>query len=152
MEHLEGPGSRALTAADPVSLVRSYVKRDGNGERLGPNPWFDGVVTWPQEPGYDSHTVIRTYEVQPPPTIAGSPAKIPVRYDVIGWITSSGFISQEKLEKFIFVVVLTDDGWRIQAPQIDQHILAEVALKIGFLSAEDAARIRELAAAAPAEP
>lgn len=141
---------------DPVGLVRQYVKRDANGERLGPNPWFQEVVTWPQDPAYDSYSVIRAYAVEPPPTIPGSPARIPVRYDVIGWIVAEGrrttFLEQEKEEVFEFVVLRTDDGWRIDEPQIDQHVLAEIAAASKALSPEDAARIREVAAQAAAEP
>jgi hypothetical protein len=148
---------RAATAAtiDPVGLVRQYVKRDGAGERLGPAPWFEEVVTWPQDPAYDSATVIRQYTVQPPPTIHGSPAKIEVRYEVIGWIVPGkehlGFIPGDKIEVFTFVVVRDDVGWRIQEPQIDQHVLAEVAAA-RKLTPEDAALIRQLAAEPPSEP
>jgi hypothetical protein len=142
----------ARGVVDPVGLVRQYVKRDANGERMEPNPWFDSVVTWPQDPGYDSHTVIRAFTVVPPANIAGSPAKIVVRYDVIGWVVASGFIPEEKIEGFVFEVALTDEGWRIQAPQIDQHILPEVAAAIAFLTPEDATHIRELAAQPPPEP
>ena len=140
------------TVVDPVSLVRQYVKRDAGGERMEPNAWFQSVVTWPDEPGYDSHTVIRAFTVVPPKNIAGSPAKIAVRYDVMGWIVSSGFIPQEKIEVFEFEVAQTDEGWRIQAPQIDQHILPEIAATMALLTPEDAARIREFAAQPPVEP
>jgi hypothetical protein len=156
MEREDRAGRPDAAVIDPVGLVRQYVKRDANGERLGPNPWFQEVVTWPQEPAYDSYTVIRGYAVEPPPRIAGSPAKIPVRYDVIGWIVPeagrAAFLEQEKEEVFEFVVLLTDDGWRIDEPQIDQHVLATVAAASKALTQEDAARISELAAAAPAEP
>jgi hypothetical protein len=151
MEHLESALPWSAAVVDPVSVVRQYVKRDANGERLGTNPWFESVVTWPQDPGYDSHTVIRSFQVEPPPTIAGSPATIMVKYEVIGWIVSSGFLPQEKLEAFPFVVVRTDEGWLIQSPQIDQHILPEAAAAMKFLTPEDATRIRELAAAPPPE-
>ena len=142
----------ARAVVDPVGLVRQYVKRDANGERMETNPWFQGAVTWPDDPGYDSHTVIRAFTVVPPKTVAGSPARIKVSYDVIGWVVASGFIPQEKVEAFEFEVALTDEGWRIQAPQIDQHILPEIAAAISFLAPEDAAHIRELAAQPPAEP
>jgi hypothetical protein len=144
------PLGRAVV--DPVGLVRQYVKRDANGERMEPNPWFQGSVTWPDEPGYDSHTVIRAFTVVPPKNIAGSSAKIAVRYDVMGWIVASGFIPQEKVEAFEFEVAQTAEGWRIQAPQIDQHILPEIAAAVSILAPEDAARIRELAAQPPVEP
>lgn len=139
-------------AIDPVGLVRQYVKRDGDGERLAPADWFQQVVTWPQEPGYDSHTVIRSYRVERPPSIEGS-AKIQVRYELIGWVVPgkphSTFIPWEGTEVFTFVVIRDEQGWRIAEPMIDQHVLAEVVAAGSNLSPEDAALIRELAAAPP---
>jgi hypothetical protein len=138
---------RTATAIDPLGLVRQYVKRDAEGERLGPSPWFGPVVTWPDDPGYDSLTVIRSYKVETPKDIGGSPVTILVKYDAIGWIASSGFIPQENLEAFDFVVVRTEDaGWQIDQPQIDQHVLFEVAAGLKFVTAGDSALIRELGA------
>lgn len=146
------PARPTPTTIDPMGLVRQYVKRDADGERLGPNPWFESVVTWPQDPGYDSHTVIRSYKVEVPKNMGGSPVKILVKYDAIGWIVSSGFVPQENLEAFDFVVVRTEDaGWQIDEPQIDQHVLFEVAASLKSLSPEDSALIRELGARAQPE-
>lgn len=156
MEREDRAGRPAAAVVDPVGLVRQYVKRDADGERLGPNPWFQEVVTWPLEPAYDSYTVIRSYAVEPPPRIEGSPARIPVRYDVIGWVVPeagrASFLEQEREEIHEFVVLRTDNGWRIDEPQIDQHVLAAVAAASKALTPEDAARIQELAAAAPTGP
>jgi hypothetical protein len=143
-------------AIDPVGLVREYVKRDANGERLDANPWFFQAVTWEVEPGFESYTVIRGYTVEKPKVIHGSPARITVRYDALGWIVPVGaewiFMEQTGEEVFEFVVVQTDQGWRIDAPTIDQHVLAEIVAARPGRSPEDAARIRELATQAPAEP
>ncbi len=156
MEREVRTGPPNASVLDPLGLVREYVKRDANGERLGPNTWFFGAVTWPVEQGYESYTVIRGYTVEKPATISGSPAKITVRYDVLGWIVPTGaewtFMEQVGEEVFEFVVVQTDAGWRIDAPQIDQHVLAEVVAARPARTPADAARIRELAAQAPAEP
>lgn len=153
---MEREGRVIATAIDPLGLVRQYVKRDAQGERLGPSPWFEEVVTWPMDPAYDSYTVIRRYEVEKPATIVGSPAKITVRYDRMGWIeTQEGqpvFLEQPRVEVFTFIVLLGDGGWRISAPQIDQHVLGEVVAANDSLTPEDAARIRELTAQVPAEP
>jgi hypothetical protein len=144
---------RNASAIDPVGLVREYVKRDADGERLGPSTWFADAVTWPVEQGYESYTVIRGHTVEKPKAIHGSPARIAVRYDVLGWIAPMGaewvFMEQVGEEVFEFVVLRTETGWRIDAPQIDQHVLAEVAAARPSRTAEDAARIRELAAQAP---
>jgi hypothetical protein len=56
------------------------------------------------------------------------------------------------VEVFQFVVVRTDEGWRIQSPQIDQHVLAEVDAASEDLAPEDRARIQKLATEFPAEP
>jgi hypothetical protein len=156
MEREVRTGRPDTSAIDPVGLVREYVKRDANGERLGPNPWFFEVVTWEVESAYESYTVIRGYTVEKPATIHGSPARITVRYDVLGWIAPVGadwiFMEQTGQEVFEFVVVRTEEGWRIDAPQIDQHVLAELVAARPNRIPEDAARIRELAAQVGAEP
>ena len=143
-------------AIDPLGLVREYVKRDAAGERLGSNSWFFDAVTWEIEPGYESYTVIRGYTVDRPKAIEGSPARITVRYDVIGWIAPVGaewvFMEQVGEEVFEFKVLRTDTGWRIDAPQIDQHVLAEVAASRPSRAPEDAARMRQLAAEAADAP
>ena len=140
---------------DPISLVRQYVKRDGDGERLFSESWFQDVVTWPHEPGYDSFTVVRKYTVERPRDIQGSPAKVPVRYECIGWVVPAQdhpvFIEGDRIEVFTYVAVRGEGGWKIDAPQIDQHILAEVAASRENMTPEDAARIRELASESPAE-
>jgi hypothetical protein len=150
-EHRTDPPHAAVV--DPVGLVKEYVKRDANGERLQAEPWFQQVVTWPEEPGYDSYTVIRSYSVERP-TIQGSPAKILVRYDVIGWVQwqdgEQVFLDQEMSQAITFVVVRDDNGWRIDGPQFGQRVLAEIAAACQALSAEDTAHIRELASKAPA--
>ena len=143
-------GSSGWSAIDPMGLVREYVKRDANGERMEPTPWFAGAVTWEIEPAYESYTVIRGYTVEKPTTVQGSPFRITVRYDVIGWIAPLDadyvFMEQPGIERFEFVVTKGDQGWRIDEPQIDQHVLAEIVAGRPTRSAEDAARIRELAA------
>ena len=142
-----------MGAIDPLGLVRQYVKRDANGERLEENPWFQEVVTWPMEPGYDSYTVIRQYTVERT-TVHGSPARIPVRYEVLGWVVPgaerSGFLPDPRIELVEFVVVRDDQGWRIGEPQMDQHVLASVVASDRWVSPDDAALIRDLAAATPA--
>lgn len=151
----EGRARIAAAAIDPVGLVREYVKRDASGERLVPSLWFADAVTWEVEQAYESYTVIRGYTVERPARIEGSPARIRVRYDVIGWIAPVDadwvFMEQRGEEEFEFVVVRTDAGWRIDEPQIDQHVLAEVAAARPSRSADDAARIRALAGQAPAD-
>jgi hypothetical protein len=144
------------SALDPVGLVREYVKRDANGERLAHNPWFFEAVTWEVEQAYESYTVIRGYTVEKPKVIQGSPARITVRYDVLGWIAPVGaewiFMEQTGEELIEFVVVRTEAGWRIDEPAIDQHVLAEIVAARPTRSPEDAVRIRELATQAPVEP
>ena len=143
----------STTVIDPLGLVRQYVKRDAEGERLRGEPWFQDVVTWPMEPAYDSFSVIRSYTVVPPKTIAGSPARIIVRYDRIGWaypvVGNLRFVAQWLPQAVEFVVVRTEGDWRIDAPQFSQRVLAEAAVATGAFSQEDAERIRALAAEAP---
>ncbi len=146
----------ALDQKEPVRLVREYVTRDANGERLTTNPWFLNVVTWEDEPGYDRYTVIRGYTVRPL-RADSSTGRVEVRYDRLGYVQTTGrttvaFEAAEGPELRVFTVALTDNGWRIVAPQIDQHVLVEPALRHSPFSPEDRRLVEERASLSPSPP
>jgi hypothetical protein len=130
-----------------------YVKRDGAGERLGPAPWFEEVVTWPRT-AYDSaRSSGSTRSTAAHHSRVTGEDRGSLRGDRLDRAGKEhlGFIPGDKIEVFTFVVVRDDVGWRIQEPQIDQHVLAEVTAA-RKLTPEDAALIRQLAAEPPSEP
>ncbi len=125
-----------------LSLVREYVQRDSRGERLGPSPWFTTVVTWPDDPGYDSYTAITGFELTPHSTGLNDSAQVRVTYHTAGWIlagdsTQVRFMPHDSLETQIFSVIRAGGLWRIASPQIGQHVLVEAALTASSLGSED---------------
>ena len=134
--------------ADPVRLVREYVERDARGDRLETNAWFDSVVTWPQDPGYDSYAVITRFGL----SVLGEArdtTRVEVQYDVAGIMKAGGpadtrFAPRQRTEVDTFVVERAPDGWRISSPQIHQHVLAAAALQRSALGKEDRDRLTEL--------
>jgi hypothetical protein len=116
-----------------VHLVREYVRRDFLGERLRFNPWFLNVVVWPEEPAYDGYTLVTDYTVEVLSSDS-STARVRVQYDRVGFVRSTQravrFDSDSAKEARVFTVALTDNGWRVVAPQMDQHVGLESALQV----------------------
>ena len=142
--------SSAPAPADPVQLVREYVNRDARGERLKSNPWFMNVVAWPEEPGYDTYTIITAFEVKPLHTDS-STARVEVTYRRAGFLETVGrstakFVRNAAAEERVFTVALTDNGWRITAPQMDQHVLASAVPDWTPLTESDRGTLKTLAA------
>jgi hypothetical protein len=103
-----------------IRLVREYVERDSRGERLeGPAPWFHSVVTWPDDPGYDSYTVITGFEITPGATSSDT-AHVRVQYHTVGWLTAGDslqprFTPRDTLEVQDFVLLRSGQKWAISA-------------------------------------
>lgn len=128
-------------AGSPLALVREYVDRDARGERLRSAPWFLSVVGWPEEPAFDSYTVIATYQVgQLAPS--GDSAIVPVTYQRLGWIETTGrhavrFVIGETIERYDFRLGVREGRWLIGEPRLEPHVLADTALAKAPLSASD---------------
>lgn len=147
------PEGRDLSASPAIQLVKEYTERDAKGERLRTNPWFLDVVAWPDEPGYDSYTVISGYEVTPL-SADSSTARVRVDYRRVGYVRTTGARSVEfdqsiATELRVFTVALSDNGWRIIAPQIEQHVLVEAAMSLSPLSEADKDRLSRVPRASP---
>jgi hypothetical protein len=134
---------------EAVRLVHEYVERDSRGERLeGPAPWFHSVVTWPDDPGYDSYTVITGFEINPG-AASSDTAHVRVQYHTVGWIAAgdslhSRFTPRDTLEVQDFVLLRRGQRWAISAPQIDQHVLLDSALAKSLLAAVDRRKLQGL--------
>lgn len=140
--------SPAVDSAPAVRLVREYVERDARGERLRSNPWFLNAVIWEDEPAFDSYTLISRYEIVPLHTDS-STGRVEVTYYRAGYVRTTGgrtvsFEPDTGREVQVFTVALTFNGWRIVAPQLDQHVLLDAALAQSPFSAADRNRIEAL--------
>jgi hypothetical protein len=157
---MQGAGDVALAQmpdSQPVHLVREYVRRDGLGERLRTSPWFDSVITKPEhEPGYDGFTAVAGSAVRPLGA-QGDTIRVEVVYHVLGTIsqvaqgggtTGMHFVVHADSENVVFPVVRIGHGWKIESPQIDQHVLPEAILssRLVRLPEADRAKLKVLAA------
>lgn len=133
--------SAVLGPAEPgVQLVDEYVRRDAHGERLGSTAWFLNNSVWENEPAYDRYTVVSQSAIEP---LSGdsSTARVRVVQNVLGFVSGDGdgralFTEERGVETTVFTAVLTDNGWRIAAPQRAQHVSVDSALrKVPFDSA-----------------
>jgi hypothetical protein len=125
----EGCGFLAVPRTQsPESLVAEYLRRDGAGDFLGPHPWQDSALTCAGHlPGWDVSAVIAGY-TQGPPRTAGDTTRIPVRYQVLGDLSSDSayqpvFTAHRDSEDVTFIVIQTPHGVRIDGPQLNQHLL-----------------------------
>jgi hypothetical protein len=132
-----------------VRLIEQYVAGDTAGRRLHHDPWFANAVIWEDEPAYDHYFVVRSLTFTP---LSGdsSTARVRVTYDRIGSVTNTApdslqFEQGEIQEITVFTAVLTDNGWRIAAPQQPYHVQVGPLLEKARLSAESRARLQALA-------
>lgn len=92
--------------------------------------------------------MIAGYEIRPI-RADSSTARVEVRYERLGYVRTTGrrtvtFEPDESIEVRVFTVALTDNGWRIVAPQMDQHVLVAATLRHSPLTPEDRTRIEAL--------
>ena len=131
-----------------LQLVREYVERDSRGERLKSNAWFNKVVAWPEDPGYDSYTVITGFLVEPIDR-QGDTARVRVSYNVAGEMRAGGkndarFSRHDTLQAVVFRIGKYPDGLSIMEPQIEQHVLVDSALTKSSLGADDRRKLEGL--------
>jgi hypothetical protein len=149
-----GAPAHQRAAEDPVDiaaateLVRQYVDRDAQGERLRFSPWFAGAVVWPDDPGYDQFTLISGWEIGPA-WGSGDTVRVTVKYDVVG----QAFAGTEGDRRFMpnagsrsieFKVVLSARQLKIAGPQIEQHVLVAAAIRDAGFGALDKAALGKL--------
>lgn len=142
------PAQAGLDTLTSVRLVKEYVQRDAHGERLQTNPWFLNAVIWEDEPAFDSYTLITSYEITPI-RADSSTARVEVVFRRAGYVRTTGdstvaFHPDAAREVQVFTVALTFNGWRIVAPQLDQHVSVEAALDRSPLSSSDRAKVASL--------
>lgn len=104
---------------DPKKLVLEYLERDGSGQFLRADKWFDGAALCPgHEPGPDSFQVITSYELVAR-RVASDRAEFDVLYRVAGDLVhinekEFGFKPGAAQHRRKFVAWKTDFGWRLQ--------------------------------------
>lgn len=150
-----------IDSVEAMRLVEEYARRDAAGERLSSSDWFKNAIVEPDhEPGYDSFTAIKQYEVKAGRRVADT-LQVPVIYHVVGAVEQTlgrnkavglKLVAHDTTESVMFPVVRSPDGkMRIVSPQIDQHVLAAAILSNQRLSVTSASD-RQLLKAAAATP
>lgn len=140
--------SGPVDSTPPMRLVREYVERDARGERLRSNPWFLNAVIWEDEPAFDSYTLITGYQLRALHADS-STGRVEVAYTRAGYVRITGdssvsFEPDPAREVQVFTVALTFNGWRIVAPQLDQHVLVDPALNQSPFSPADRRRLEAM--------
>jgi len=128
-------------ADSAIALVRQYVERDSRGERLATAAWFLRVVAWPEDPAFDSYTVIAGFAFgQPAET--GDSVLVPVSYHRLGWMQTTGrasvrFVASDSAERYVFRLGQHEGRWVIAHPRLEPHVVADTALAKAPLSKPD---------------
>jgi hypothetical protein len=148
----EQPQVMAERADSAAALVQQYVERDARGERLATAPWFLSVVAWPEDPAFDSYTVITGFTVGEHTGTLDS-VFVPVDLHRVGWIQTTGptsvrFLPSDSTEHHEFRLGRLGGRWIIVAPRLEPHVLADTVLLRAPLSAEDRVILQALRGAA----
>ncbi|HKO18696.1 MAG TPA: hypothetical protein VJU82_07400 [Acidobacteriaceae bacterium] len=95
------------------------------------------IMQTDHEPGYDSFTALSAYEITPV-SAAPDAVHVAVTYHVAGGVeqviehdstVGLRLAPRDSVERVVLAVVRTSAGWRIESPQVDQHVLARTLLE-----------------------
>jgi hypothetical protein len=117
---------------DPVALVKEFVQRDGDGEFLAPNTWFNSAVDCPgheEEP--ESLVVVGKTTITPLASRADT-ARVEVSYTRLGSAQTDPGDQLFEPDSGSFADTITVSrsrfGWRIASPADAQRVSAASAL------------------------
>ena len=138
---------QAVQTWAPRELLDEYLKRDGQGDFTSEDPWLDSALTCPGHlPGWDMSTIIKEYSVAARDTL-GDTVSFVVTYRTAGGLSSDNKFypatSDSKVQTATFTVIKTDWGWRIDGPQVNQHILPAVVWRKWHVAPSESTAIAE---------
>ena len=84
------------------------------------------LITWEEEPGWDSAVVVSSYKVSPSKK-QGEKTTVTVTFDVLGLLQADDFIFGRKSKSIDFSLVRTHAEWKIAKPMILPHISVDSA-------------------------
>lgn len=129
----------------PEGVIAGYLKADANGMGLSSDTCQEifKYAVWPEAPGWDTFTVVRSYEIQ-----KTSPSKdgvnVKVEYLLAGEMRGEEFIPKNKKEGVTYHLVQVDGKWKVAEPQLQPHVLLEKA--VAFVKIPEAQKALEKAA------
>ncbi len=116
----------------PREVVQQYCNLDMAGARLSSqNPYNDAIfalVAWPDEPGWDSATIVSACRIQRVQT-AQRRSKVTAQYTVLGTISGLNEVrSENHAEVVTFVLAKSNGIWKISRPLIRPHVSVDAAV------------------------
>jgi hypothetical protein len=118
----------------PASVVAAYVEADGEGLALDGEtaPALLKYVVWTETPGWDSYTVIKSYDIgevgYSGDKASAVKASVQIIYHVVGEVSGPEFTAKTADEEVTFEVVKKNGKWKISEPQIGPHLTIEGAI------------------------
>lgn len=139
----------STTPKSPKEVVEAYCKLDFDGALTSSEGWptISPLFVWPDAPGWDTFTVVRSYKVGAAKE-TGNTATVPVTYILAGILDSTPRFRPAKATTVVVVFhlvysnkhhVLDADGnpdheeasgpmvWKIDKPQDEPHVSVERA-------------------------
>lgn len=141
-----GQDSKSSVRLSPESVVKLYCQKDFDGARTTSKtlPEVDHLYLWPDEPGWNTATLVRRYRVLSS-RVDSSHAVVTVEYETLGDISAWALKEEHKSTRVEFklelgnkewgwkndqrVLVTSNMAWRITAPIIPPHISIPFAKK-----------------------
>jgi hypothetical protein len=120
--------AQAHNGAGPVTVVEEFCKRDLNGARLQQQTRMNQLVSWEEEPGWDSLAVTKGFRVKTSSGSAGL-ATVTVEYREYGTLDGNRYQSKPKTELVVFSLAKKRGVWKITAPMIPPHTSPATAIR-----------------------
>jgi len=116
----------------PRQVVQQYCNLDMRGARLSSqNPYNDAIfalVAWPDEPGWDSATIVAACKVQRM-QIGELKSEICIQYTVLGTMSGLSVLRAENHPEVVtFVLKKFKGDWKISRPLIRPHVSVDAAI------------------------
>lgn len=116
----------------PREVVQQYCDLDMKGARLSSqNPYNDAIfalVAWPDEPGWDSATIVAGCKVQRA-QIGELKSEVSMQYTVLGTMSGPGVVRAVNHTKVVTFVLEESQGeWKITRPMIRPHVSVDAAV------------------------
>ncbi len=116
----------AESVPHPRDIVEKYCRFDFEGARLTSETWAQGasLVTWEEEPGWDTIVVVSDFEVVSVKRETNT-ALVTVNFFVrVRLETAERFVQKNRTETVTFQLRQTDKDWKIESPLIAPHVSA----------------------------
>jgi len=115
----------------PADVVKEYCRLDSQGARLSSANWprVAPLVSWEEEPGWETATIISRYRIQST-TVRPDHAIVIVVFRIIGQLEDDKpFASKRKYETLAFRLERAGDSWKIVRPVAPPHVSARAMME-----------------------